>query len=154
MLPFFSAQLASPSRVRGGLLFGFVERDVLKVMFASTAGASVWYKPGARTVIDIDPRFALGWSEAVQTIHGTRFDWVGNWVSHADGQLRSQDRDLRRFKGAFRSGIADDEYLLLVVGYANGELKCRMYTDKDKRPPDAPKPKSSEQNMQSILTPE
>ena len=125
VIPFLKAQIKSPSRVRGGLLFGYSEADVLHVLLAGTAGVSSWYGPGERTVLDIDPRFALGWGEALLSVAGTRLDWVGNWVTHPNGQLKTPERNIRRFRSGFRSGLIDDRSILLVVGYMDGMLRFR-----------------------------
>lgn len=125
---FFANQMSSPARVRSGMLFGYSENNVLYALLASTAGFSNWYEPGTRVALDIDPRFAIGWSEALLEIFGTQLDWIGNWVVHPDSQLKSIRRDVRRFRPAFKSGLITDRSVLVVVGYSDGVLQTRTYT--------------------------
>lgn len=120
-------QLYSPARARGGLLFGFQENETLHVVLASSAGAPDWYGGAGREILDVDARFALGWSEALFGLLGGRVDWVGNWIAYADGQLRSERRDLRRFKRGHRLGIFDDRTALVVVGWEDEALGYRAY---------------------------
>ena len=110
------------------MLFGYSEDEVLHVLLASTAGLSSWYEADARVALNIDPRFALGWGEALRGLFGSRLDWIGNWVIHPDAQLKSSKRDLRRFRGGFESGLIDDRSILLVVGYMDGTLRTRAYS--------------------------
>lgn len=125
---FFAAQMNASSRVRGGLLFGFSENEVLSVLLASTAGPSCWYPPDTRSVLEIDLRFAFGWSESLLAVFGGRLEWVGNWVIHADSQLKSNKRDLRHFRSGFTSGLIHDRSILLIAGYSDGALQTRTYT--------------------------
>lgn len=125
---FFAAQTRSDSRVRSGMLFGYSEADVLFVLLATSAGVSNWYPKETRAALEIDPKFAIGWSEAVLSIFGGRLDWVGNWVVHPDSQLKSNKRDLRSFRSGFESGLIHDRSILLVSGYADGVLQMRAYT--------------------------
>lgn len=121
-------QLYSPARVRGGLLYGFHQGDTLHIVLASTAGSPSWYRQRRRELLDIDERFALGWSEALINVMGDGVDWVGNWIAYADSQTQSEKRDLRWFKRGQRSGLFDDSaVLLVVVGWNEGELDCRTY---------------------------
>jgi hypothetical protein len=111
-------QLYSPARVRGGLLFGFHDGESLTLVLASTAGSPGWYD---------DSRFALGWTEALFELMGGRMDWVGNWITHADGQLRSEHRDHRLCRQGLRLGLLNDHCILLVMGWNDSLFECRTY---------------------------
>ncbi|MEF2280399.1 hypothetical protein V3W47_19065 [Deinococcus sp. YIM 134068] len=80
-------------------------------------------------------RFTSGWSEALFGLWGGRVDWVGNWVAYKDGQLRTQERDHRRFRPGQKLGLFDDSGVLLIPGWSDGAFDCRAYTqDQDGQP--------------------
>ena len=124
---FFTEQMTSPSRVQGGLLFGYSEKEVLHLVVASSAGVANWYDPDVRAVLNIDTRFAFGWNEALTSIFGNRISWVGNWIAHPDGLLKSEKRDIRRFRDVFHSGLVDERHVLLVLGWADQDLRFTTY---------------------------
>ncbi|WP_180970255.1 hypothetical protein [Deinococcus planocerae] len=129
---FLRRQLSSPARVRGGLLFGYHDDERLHVLLASSAGVPGWYEEGrSRRVLEVDARFTLGWSEALFEVLGGRVDWVGNWLAHPDGQLRSEERDLRWFTRGVRLGLFDDRNILLVVGWEDSRFHSRAYFQGD-----------------------
>lgn len=124
---FFREQMLSPVRVRGGLLFGFREGEILHILLASTPGVPAWYSSTTGAVLNVDSRFALGWSEALISVFGSRIDWVGNWVVHPDEKLKSIERDVNRFRECFASRLVDDKNILVVIGWLDGSIKLRAY---------------------------
>jgi hypothetical protein len=126
-------QMYVPARARGGLLFGYGQGDSVQVLLAITVGAPNWYAGGSRTVLELNPRLTLGWSEALFGLLGGRVDWCGNWIAHPNSQLKSVRRDLRSFRQDMRLGLFDDRSVLLVVGWEESQFSCRAY----RRGPDA-----------------
>ena len=125
---FFKRQLHLPSRARGGLLFGHHHEDALRVLLAGSCGLPVWARGDEeRAVLDVDARFALGWSEAVSELLQGHADWCGNWLVHPDEQLAGHGRDHHWFRLGLRRGLVDDRHILLIVGYQYGQLNARAY---------------------------
>ncbi|WP_146009629.1 hypothetical protein [Deinococcus planocerae] len=144
-------QLTSPARARGGLLFGYQDVDTLHVFLASTAGSPGWYDRTRREVLAVDPRFALGWSEALFGLWGGRVDWVGNWVAHKDGQIRSEERDHRWFRRGQKLGLFDDRGVLLIPGWHEGVFECRAYSqDSDGQPVEVPCRESTRSLVETV----
>ena len=128
VVKFLQRQLGLPGKARGGLLFGHHFEDTLHVLLAGTAGLPWWYRGDEeRSVLDVDPRFTLGWSEAVQVVLQGHADWCGNWLVQPDEQLGNAARDARWFRRGLKLGIFDDRNILLVAGYDEGQFSARAY---------------------------
>lgn len=120
-------QLHSPARLRGGLLFGQQQGETLHVSLATTLGRSAWYGQSRWAALDVDARFTLGWSEAVQDILGGSTDWVGNWLMYGNSQLHSGRKDQRWFRSGQRLGLFDETHVLMIAGWEEGRVTCRVY---------------------------
>jgi hypothetical protein len=126
-------QLYAPARARGGMLFGYMDGSCLRIVLVSSVGEPRWYAGGPRSVLEVDTRFTLGWSEALFNTFQGRLDWCGNWMAHPDGELRGTRRDERLYKKGLRQGFFDDRSVLLLVGWMDGAFTLRAY----RRDPDA-----------------
>ncbi|GHF58546.1 hypothetical protein GCM10017781_38540 [Deinococcus metalli] len=149
-------QLLSPTRIRGGLLFGYQEQHTLHVLLASTAGAPTWYPDTPRDVLQIDPRFTVGWSEALATLWPGRVDWIGNWIIHPDSQSAAAKHDHRLVRQGHTLGVLDDRSILLIPSWNEGVLEFRSYTlDQEGQAEELPcrvGPRSPLEVMQTLST--
>lgn len=113
-------QLYAPVRPRGGLLLGTQAGGTLHVHLASTGGAG-------RSALRLDPGYLQGYSEAMAALTGGRWAGVGQWLMHADSQVRSRRRDRRWARRGVRRGLIDDRRVLLIVGWRQSVLTVRAY---------------------------
>jgi hypothetical protein len=127
VMEFVQRQAYSLTAKRGGALFGFHEGGTIYLCMASSVGYPGWYGHERRLEINIDERFILGWSEAVNTIFFGVIDWIGNWIIMDDGILGSNDREKALFLEGVGTGLFDDRNVLLTAGWDGGEFKFRAY---------------------------
>lgn len=118
------AQLYTPVRPRGGLLFGSHLGGVLHVRLAGAVGP-----PARRPArgLRLNAGYVRGWREGIQMMSEGKMTHVGQWVIHADSQLRGRQRDRRRVQRAITLGLVDDRRILVVPGWRRGELTFRAY---------------------------
>lgn len=121
VLQFLQRQAYSSAEKLGGLLFGYHENNTLRLMMASSIGCSAWYQSDNRAETEVDVRFNLGWSEAINWIFGDRVDWVGNWIISPKG-ADSNEQIERIFISGVETGLYDDRNILLIAGWNEAEF--------------------------------
>lgn len=121
-------QLYVPGRLRGGLLFGMYKDGILEVTLATPMGYPWWYSSPNDALLGLDERYVLGWSDCIETIHGGKVDWVGNWLAYPDSSLGDVRQDLTWLYLGAEHGLIDDRHVLLMIGWDDGALAARAYT--------------------------
>lgn len=121
-------QLDVPGRLRGGLLFGACRDGSLEVMLATPMGYPWWYSDPSDALLGLDERYVLGWSDCVETLHGGKVDWVGNWLAYPDSSLGDVRQDLTWLYLGAEHGLIDGRHVLLMIGWDDGALAARAYT--------------------------
>ncbi|SMB81092.1 hypothetical protein [Deinococcus hopiensis] len=119
------AQLSAPGVLRGGLLFGHIEGSRLHVLYAAPQGYRGW--PSLTSPLAIDPRYALGWADALTAISSRSLEWVGSWLMYPDSERDVPEQDLRWLRWGQRAGILDDQTVLLCVGWQDGAMVSTGY---------------------------
>lgn len=114
-------QAHAPGRARGGLLFGRLVDDELRVVLATPGG----YADGPQHPLDVSAHYALGAGDVVTLALDA--DWVGNWVMSASSHLGPVERDLGWLRRAARSGLVDNRNVMVVAGWREGALEARAY---------------------------
>ncbi|THF68071.1 hypothetical protein E7T06_18250 [Deinococcus sp. Arct2-2] len=123
-------QLCAPGRMRGGLLFGSMKEGegVLEILLASPPGFPWWYADAEKSVLTVDERYVLGWSDCVAAVHSGQVDWRGNWIAYPDSLLPDVRDDLTWLHLGASQGLFDDFHVLVVVGWEHGRLAGRAYS--------------------------
>ncbi|MVN89151.1 hypothetical protein GO986_20660 [Deinococcus sp. HMF7620] len=124
---FLFEQLHSPARICGGLLFGYHEGTMLRVVLASSAGFPQWYEQSTRSLLTVDDRFTLGWAEAVAEIWGGQIDWCGNWTIHPTAQCPTDTWAREQFSDGQMQGLFDEHTILLIAGWRDGVANFQAY---------------------------
>lgn len=119
------AELRGGGRWRGGLLHGHASAGVLRVMYASR-NRYVGFETSP-SPLDFDPRYALGWSDALAASVGGEVDWVGSWVMDPDNQLSVVQDDLSWWSRGKRVGLFTDRHVLLSIGLRDERLTGVAY---------------------------
>lgn len=119
------AQLHVPGVLRGGLLFGRSEGTTVHVLYAAPQGYRGWL-PSA-SPLAFDPRYALGWADALAVASSTPPEWVGSWLMYPDSGRGLPEQDLRWFRRGQRAGILDEQTVLLSVGWQDGAMALTGY---------------------------
>lgn len=119
------AELRGGGRWRGGLLHGYASAGVLRVMYASRNGYGSL--EAVASPLDFDPRYALGWSDALAVSVGGEVDWVGSWVMAPNDQLSVAQDDLSWWSRGRRVGLFTDRHVLLSVGLRDERLTGVAY---------------------------
>lgn len=105
---------------RGGPLFGQHEGEVLTVEFAALGGYS-WR--AAHDALHIEPHYLLGLVDAYrQTSPWT--DWIGHWITLADGRLPSPQPTLAWYQDALSEQLVGPRHCLVFAGWADSALSA------------------------------
>lgn len=122
--------LSCPGRMQGGLLFGYRDAEDIRIGFASPAGVRPWHLSADPT--DMDAGYVLGWMDCLRDAYSITpgadpIDWIGNWIAYPDGRLHTPEEDHHWFQVGRQKGLFDEEHLMLVVGWQNGQLGWNAY---------------------------
>jgi len=122
----FQMALEAPGQLVGGPLFGHRKGGVVTVRYAARNG----YTP--RIVLDdplvADEPYVLGWADCLTRIHGTKCDWIGNWMMYPNRELPDVSTDLSWVERAQRTRLIDQLHILMVVGWSDAKIRARGYT--------------------------
>lgn len=118
-------QLTSAGRWRGGLLFGWCEGEALQIRSAAPQGYAWWLS--CQSPLDADPRYAVGWADALAAAGGPPVDWVGSWIIAPDNQVAGLEPDLTWLRAGQRTALFDDLHVLLSVGRREERLSAAAY---------------------------
>lgn len=124
---YFRNQSYSSNMNYGGLIFGVRIDEVIHVVLATSIGCPQWYEDSDRAILDVDSRFALGWSESLQVLFNKEIDWVGNWWMHADAEAKNSIDDVKILKKGIRMGIFNDRNILMIIGWKEKDLEIKAY---------------------------
>lgn len=118
---------ASPDAETGGVLAGFLERETLRIEYASGPG-----ERSKRTLnrLVLDKQYAQGCIDAVATLSHGKLRYTGEWHTHPSGDLSPSPDDLQSLRTLASSREAAIEApLIIIAGQGGGEpLGLRAFT--------------------------
>lgn len=124
---FLREQLYASGAYQGGPLFGTRDRGELRVQYAAPAGYACGDSALRQQPLVLDTRYVLGWSDALAAVSQGELDWVGQWMMYPDRQLAALEHDLAWLRAGLDTALFDEEHVLLVMGWEQGELTTRGY---------------------------
>ncbi|WP_407571608.1 hypothetical protein [Deinococcus altitudinis] len=121
-------QLHASGTVRGGPLFGHTVSGVVTVVAAPLGGYRVLDPALATDPLTFDPRYVLGWVDALNYTSETKIDWVGNWVMWPNSVLGSLVDDLAWIRRGRETDLISTRHCLCAFGWDGDILGARAYT--------------------------
>ena len=112
--------------IRGGLLFGQVQDGTLTVQWVAQGSYPAW----ECSPLQVDGRYALGWIDALGTLHPS-VEWVGQWLIYADAQQHSSLEDWAWLEEARRLGLFSEQQVFVFAGWSEGRLAVNSYVSRD-----------------------
>lgn len=115
-------QMTAWGQWRGGLAFGHCADDVLRIEYIAPGGYPWW----ATDLLEGDPRYALGWADALRSAHPA-VDWVGSWLLAPNNALPSYTRCEHLLRAGHRTALFDADHPLIAFGLLDQTRHARVY---------------------------